>query len=55
MPRVRRDPPDLVVLDLMLPELDGLMICQAMRTDPQTAAIPIIMVTARGDDKLVEE
>jgi DNA-binding response OmpR family regulator len=50
MPRVRRDPPDLVVLDLMLPELDGLMICQAMRTDPQTAAIPIIMVTARGDE-----
>ena len=50
MPRVRRQPPDVVVLDLMLPELDGLMICQAMRTDPQTAAIPIIMVTARGDE-----
>ena len=50
MPSVRRNPPDLVVLDLMLPELDGLMICQAMRTDPQTAAIPIIMVTARGDE-----
>jgi len=50
MPTVRRQPPDLVVLDLMLPELDGLMICQAMRSDPQTAAIPIIMVTARGDE-----
>src|SRR5688572_13411654 len=50
MPALRRRPPDLVVLDLMLPELDGLMICQAMRTDPQTAAIPVIMVTARGDE-----
>ena len=50
MPKVRRNPPDLVVLDLMLPELDGLMICQAMRSEPQTAAIPIIMVTARGDE-----
>src|SRR3954469_11342072 len=50
MPRVRRQPPDLIVLDLMLPELDGLMICQAMRTEPQTAAIPIIMVTARGEE-----
>jgi DNA-binding response OmpR family regulator len=50
MPAIRRRPPDLVVLDLMLPELDGLMICQAMRTDPQTAAIPVIMVTARGDE-----
>jgi DNA-binding response OmpR family regulator len=50
MPSVRRRPPDLVVLDLMLPELDGLMICQAMRTEPKTAAIPIIMVTARGEE-----
>ena len=50
MPAVRREAPDLVVLDLMLPEFDGLMICQAMRSDPQTAAIPIIVVTARGDE-----
>jgi DNA-binding response OmpR family regulator len=50
MPAVRRRPPDLIVLDLMLPELDGLMICQALRTDPQTAAIPVIMVTARGEE-----
>ena len=50
LPRVRSEPPDLVVLDRMLPELDGLMVCQAMRADPKTAAIPIIMVTARGEE-----
>jgi len=48
--RVRVQRPDLIVLDLMLPGLDGLMVCQALRADPQTAAIPIIMVTARADE-----
>ncbi len=42
--------PDLVVLDLMLPDFDGLMICQAMRSEPRTAAIPIIMLTARAEE-----
>ena len=50
MPALRAQLPDLVVLDLMLPELDGLMVCQAMRSDPKTAAVPIIMVTARADE-----
>jgi DNA-binding response OmpR family regulator len=50
MPALRRELPDVVVLDLMLPDFDGLMVCQAMRTDPHTAAVPIIMVTARGDE-----
>jgi DNA-binding response OmpR family regulator len=48
--RVRETAPDLVVLDLMLPGLDGLMVCQALRADPATAAIPIIMLTARGEE-----
>jgi DNA-binding response OmpR family regulator len=50
LPRLRSDPPDLVVLDLMLPELDGLTICQAMRGNPHTAALPIIILTARSDE-----
>ena len=50
LPKVRSERPDLIVLDLMLPGLDGLMVCQAMRADPHTAAIPIIMVTARGEE-----
>jgi len=43
-------PPDLVVLDLMLPQVDGLEICRTVRSDKHTAAIPIIMLTARADE-----
>jgi DNA-binding response OmpR family regulator len=50
MARLREAPADLVVLDLMLPGLDGSRVCQAMRADGATAAIPIIMLTARGDE-----
>jgi two-component system phosphate regulon response regulator PhoB len=40
--------PSLVVLDLMLPELDGLEVCKMLRRDPSTSAIPIIMLTAKA-------
>jgi DNA-binding response OmpR family regulator len=50
MRHVKTTPPDLVVLDLMLPDLDGLHVCQALRHDASTAAIPIIMLTARADE-----
>jgi len=42
--------PDLVLLDLMLPEMDGLEVCRRLRQDPVTRAIPIVMLTARGDE-----
>lgn len=42
--------PDLVVLDLMLPGLDGFEVCAALRADAVTRAIPIVMLTARGSD-----
>ena len=42
--------PDLVVLDLMLPELDGLEVCRQLRRDVPTAAVPIIMLTAKADE-----
>jgi DNA-binding response OmpR family regulator len=52
---IRGEKPDLVVLDIMLPGLDGLSICRMVRNDPATAEIPIIMLTARGTevDKIV--
>jgi DNA-binding response OmpR family regulator len=43
-------PPDLLILDLMLPHVDGLEICRAARSDTRTAAIPIIMLTARAEE-----
>ncbi len=51
----RRDRPDLIVLDLMLPGMDGLDVCRKLRQDPQMNAIPIIMLTARVEetDKLI--
>jgi two-component system alkaline phosphatase synthesis response regulator PhoP len=48
---VRENPVDLVVLDLMLPGMSGLDVCRALRADPKTAAVPIIMVTAKVDER----
>ena len=52
---VRREPPDLIILDIMLPEMDGLEVCRQLRRDGGTTATPIIMLTAKGDeiDKVV--
>jgi DNA-binding response OmpR family regulator len=50
LPRLRAQAADLVILDLMLPGIDGLLVCQAMRRDPALASIPVIMLTARGEE-----
>ncbi len=42
--------PDLILLDLMLPDMDGTSVCQRIRTAPQTRVIPIIMLTAKTDE-----
>ncbi|MFI2372656.1 response regulator transcription factor [Streptomyces sp. NPDC018833] len=42
--------PDLVVLDLMLPGMDGLEVCRRLRADVTAASVPVIMLTARGDE-----
>jgi two-component system phosphate regulon response regulator PhoB len=46
--KARATTPSLIVLDLMLPEVDGFEVCKMLRRDPATAAIPIVMVTARA-------
>jgi DNA-binding response OmpR family regulator len=50
MASVRRLQADLVLLDLMLPGLDGLEVCRSLRADPATAALPVIMLTARAEE-----
>ncbi|TAL08860.1 MAG: response regulator transcription factor [Nitrospirae bacterium] len=52
---VRQEHPDLIVLDLMLPGLDGLELCKKIRADPATALTPVIMLTAKAEesDKIV--
>ena len=47
---VAEDKPDLIVLDLMLPLISGLEICRQLRRRPETRGLPIIMLTARGEE-----
>ncbi len=47
---LRRELPDLIILDIMLPEVDGLEICRGVRADPKLAHVPIIFLTARGSE-----
>jgi two-component system alkaline phosphatase synthesis response regulator PhoP len=52
---VRKEKPDLVILDLMMPEIPGMDVCRMIRGHAETAAIPIIMLTAKSDpvDKIL--
>jgi DNA-binding response OmpR family regulator len=47
---IRRRKPSAVILDVMLPDLDGYEVCKRIRSDPATAQVPIIMLTAKGDE-----
>jgi two-component system phosphate regulon response regulator PhoB len=48
LPRIRDTRPNLVLLDVMLPEVSGYEICEGIRTDPSLAGIKVLMMTARG-------
>jgi two-component system, OmpR family, phosphate regulon response regulator PhoB len=48
LPRIRTTHPDLVLLDVMLPEVSGYEICEGIRTDPSLADVKVLMMTARG-------
>ena len=44
---VRRESPDVVVVDYLLPEMDGLEVCRRLKADPATAGIPVVILTGR--------
>jgi DNA-binding response OmpR family regulator len=48
MPRIRTTQPNLVLLDVMLPEVSGYDICEGIRTDPALSQVKVLMMTARG-------
>lgn len=52
---VAKDPPDLILLDIMMPEINGIEVCKRLKADPETRDIPIVMVTTRDEADMVEQ
>ncbi|MFN2629122.1 MAG: response regulator, partial [Gaiellaceae bacterium] len=51
--RVGAGPVDLVLLDIVMPEMDGYAVCRALRADPSTQFLPVVMITASGEQEKV--
>ena len=49
--KIRTEQPDLVLLDIMMPRIDGYEVAQQLRADPATAALPIIMLSAKAQEE----
>lgn len=52
--KAKTEQPDAILLDVMMPNMDGLSACAAIRAEPSTAHIPIVMVTTRGEETNIE-
>ncbi len=56
--RLRSDPPDIMILDIMLPKLNGFEVLKLVKSDPDLQALPVIILTAKGqahDRRMAEE
>ena len=51
---IRKQPPDVVLLDWMMPELDGLETCRQLKADPETAMIPVVFLTAKSQEAEIQ-
>ena len=51
---IRRQPPDVVLLDWMMPELDGLETCRRLKADPETSSIPVVFLTAKSQEAEIQ-
>ena len=52
--KAREEKPDLILLDIMLPKLDGYKVCRILKFDEKFRHIPIIMITAKGDESNIK-
>ncbi len=52
---VQTERPACILLDIMMPDLDGYDICAALKADPQTAAIPVLLVSATTDPRVLDQ
>jgi CheY-like chemotaxis protein len=48
---IRENPPDLILLDIMMPDIDGFEVCRRLKDNPDTASIPIIFLSALSEDE----
>jgi len=53
--KAKSEQPDLILMDIMMPQVNGLEACKALRADPATRHIPIILVTTRGEAQSMEQ
>jgi CheY-like chemotaxis protein len=51
---IRKNPPDLILLDVMMPKMSGFEVCKRIKNDPKTSDIPVIMVTALNEFRDIE-
>jgi DNA-binding response OmpR family regulator len=51
---IARQPPDLVILDIMMPGMDGIEVCKRVRSDPETRSLPVLMFSALSSDEDIE-